>query len=114
MTTISLYHNNSESIQQWAESTLDTDELTAFNAAAAANEMLWQGYITQGLVEQSRPILKDIYITSLGETVAVAIGDRTTIAAGHSLTEIPLDPAWQSWMDRHIAETNPLPNIVIE
>ena len=113
MTTISLYHNNSESIQQWAESTLDTDELTAFNAAAAANEMLWQGYITQGLVEQSRPILKDIYITSLGETVEVKIGDRTTVAAGHSLAEIPMDPAWQTWMDRYIAETDPL-TIVIE
>jgi hypothetical protein len=112
MTTISLYYNNSKPIREWAESTLNAAELIAFNAAAAAHEVRWKGYIDQGLVTSSMPILKDIHITLLGETVAVKIGEKTTIAAGHSLTEVTLDPAWQPWIDRYIAEAGPVPPII--
>ena len=107
MTTIIKYYHT-ESPETWAARTLNSTDLAAFNSAALANRTRWEEYAAQGRTT-TQPIIKDTYIEALGQTITITIGEETTIAAGHSLSDVTMDPQWASWYDRYIAETNPPP-----
>jgi hypothetical protein len=111
MTTIVKYYA-AESIDEWANRTLDSSELVAFNTAYTLNHNLWVGYVEQNLISFT-PIYQDVYVAELNETVSTQVGERATLAPGVALADITLDPSWVPWLDRYIAETNP-PEVTIE
>ena len=107
MTTI-VKHYHTESVTEWAVRTLNPTDLAAFNAAFAIGQTRWEEYTSQGRITV-QPIMQDVLVPSLGQTVTVQIGDETTISPGYSLSDVTMDPSWASWYDRYIAETNPPP-----
>lgn len=107
MTTI-VKHYHTESINEWAERTLNPAELAEFNAALAINNTRWEEYANQGRITV-QPIMQDVVVPSLGHTVTVQIGEETTIAAGYSLSDVTTDPSLLPWLDRYTSETNPPP-----
>jgi hypothetical protein len=107
MTTI-VIHYHTESINEWAVRTLNPTDLAAFNAAFATNNTRWEEYASQGRIT-TQPIMKDVLVPSLGQTVTVKIGEETTISSGYSLSDVTMDPSWAAWLDRYTSETNPPP-----
>jgi hypothetical protein len=111
MTTIVKYYA-AESIEEWADRTLDSSELVAFNTAFTLNHNLWAGYEEQNLISFT-PIYQDVYIAELNETVSIRVGERTILAPGVTLADLPLDETWRPWLDRYISEVN-APEVTIE
>jgi hypothetical protein len=107
MTTI-VKHYHTESINEWAVRTLNPTDLAAFNAAFAINQTRWEEYASQGRIT-IQPIMQDVLVPSLGQTVTVQIGEETAIAAGYSLSDVTTDPSLIPWLDRYTSETNPPP-----
>ena len=111
MTTIVKYYA-AESIDEWADRTLDSSELVAFNTAFTLNHNLWVGYEEQNLVSFT-PIYQDVYIAELNETVSIRVGERATLAPGVTLSDVTMDPSWAPWLDRYMLEVQ-APEITLE
>lgn len=111
MTTIVKYYA-AESIDDWANRTLDSNELVAFNTAFTLNHNLWARYQEQNLVS-FEPIMQDIYVAELNETVSTKVGERTILAAGVTLADLQLEETWRPWLDRYMSETQ-APEVTIE
>jgi hypothetical protein len=111
MTTIVKYHA-AESIEEWANRTLSSGELVAFNTAFDLNHALWIGYAEQNLVSFT-PIYQDVYSAELNETVSTQVGERAMLAAGVTLEDVTLEETWRPWLDRYMSEVN-APEVIIE
>ena len=111
MTSIVKYYA-AESIEEWADRTLDSSELVAFNTAFTLNHNLWVGYEEQNLVSFT-PIYQDVYIAELNETVSTQVGERATLAPGVTLADLVLEETWRPWLDRYMLETQ-APAVTLE
>ena len=94
----------------WAAQTLNSDELAQFQAARTENTSLWLNYATQGLISVV-PIMQDVYVSELDQTIQVQVGDRVVLAAGVTPANLLLALSWGEWLARYTSEVNPTPVI---
>jgi hypothetical protein len=103
------YYNEITPVK-WAVQTLNSDELAQFQAAQTENNSLWTNYATQGLIS-TVPIMQDVYVSELDQTIQVQVGERVVLAAGVTPADLLLAPAWAVWLERYTSEVNPTPVI---
>lgn len=84
----------------WAQSTLTANELSEFEAAANANNLLWKQYAEQGLIS-FEDIYENTFSQIFNDTITVNTGNRIKV---QSNADVTLDSAWDYWRARFEAE----------
>lgn len=106
MTTYIRYANT-QSIEEWANNTLNQQELQQFRTANEENKLLWKEYNDQGLVFRT-DILETVFSNTFNLNVEVRIGHKITLSSDSS-TGIVIAPSLVPWIDRYDYEVgNPV------
>jgi hypothetical protein len=90
-------------IRDWAQAVLTPEEYADFLAAENRNLALVKHYIDSGLIQQE--IIKEtVYVPSVGTTLTINTGLKTTLAPGVTVLDIPIDPDWAVWHARYTSD----------
>jgi hypothetical protein len=95
-------------IVEWAQSSLNADELADFNTALQENNAQWNQYTVNGLIT-TEPIYETINDPELGEPIQVQVGDKVVLAPTTSVSELHMTDRYQYWLDRFTEINGPDP-----
>lgn len=98
-------NNKPVTIRDWAQLVLTAEELENFYEAEKRNLALTKHYIDIGLMTQET-ITETVFIPSLGETITISVGQKTTLAPGVTVLDIPVDPEFSAWHARYTSDPN--------
>lgn len=98
-------NNKTVTIREWAESVLTTEELENFYEAEKRNLALTKHYINTGLMQQES-ITETVYVPAIGASITVPVGQKTTLAPGVTILDIPIDPEFGAWHARYTSDPN--------
>jgi len=82
---------------EWINNNLSPQDQSSFLAAFQQNSLLWESYLTQGLIT-AEPIYETVYVPELTETVTTQIGEKLVLAAGVSPSQLQMDPDYAHWI----------------
>jgi len=103
---------NSNEMNKWANETLTTEELSQYQSAVEANNLLWKSYQDQGLYT-IEDLYETIYSETLDANIEVVVGNKITMAPGVNLYSLELDSNYNDWVNRFNAEAgNLLPGAI--
>ncbi len=97
--------NNPITIHNWAVATLASDELNEYLMAESRNNALMQSYIGAGLMTQEA-LTETVFVSSIGQSITIPIGQKTTLAPGVTILDIPIDPEFGAWHARYTSDPN--------
>lgn len=97
--------NRIVTIREWAQSVLTAEELDNFYEAEQRNLALIKHYIDTGLMQQES-IVETVYIPSVDKNITVPVGQKTVLAPGVTILDIPIDPEFGSWHARYASDPN--------
>ena len=95
-------------IEQWATSSLNADELADFRAAYEQNNNQWKQYADAGLIT-IEPIYSTVPDTVLGESVQVQVGNKVVLAPGTSISDLHMTERYRYWLDLFTESNGPDP-----
>ena len=98
-------NNRIVSNREWAESTLTGHELENFYEAEQRNLALTKHYIDTGLMQQES-VTETVYVSSIGASITVPVGQKTILAPGVTILDIPIDPEFGAWHARYTGAPN--------
>jgi hypothetical protein len=98
-------NNRAVTIREWAESSLTAEELADFYEAEKRNSALTKHYIDSGLYQQES-ITETVYVPAIGASITVPIGQKTILAPGVTILDIPIDPEFSVWHARYTSDPN--------
>lgn len=106
MTTYIRYENT-QSIEEWANNTLNQQELEQFKIAYEENNSPWNTLYNQGLISQT-DIFETVFSSTFSTNVEIKIGNKIAVTDNEQ-TSFATPPSFVHWMDRYIAENgNPI------
>lgn len=85
--------------EQWIQDNLSAEEQSSFEAARDANILLWNSYLTQGLITLEK-LYETVYVPEVGENIDVLIGEKLVLSAGASPSQLQIHPDLAQWMPR--------------
>ncbi len=92
-----------KTILDWAQENLSPTEMTQFNAAYQANTNLFNTYQSQNLIEYEK-VTSQTYLPSLNQTIDVVVGEKTILAPGVTVDQIPMHPDYIQYYNRWSAD----------
>lgn len=98
-------------IELWATETLSSEELSQFQSAADANNIVWKSYQDRGLYTVKN-VYETVYSNQLNTSIEIVVGQEITMASDVDLHSLALAPEWAAWMHRHSTETGDVPSII--
>lgn len=98
-------NNKPVTIRDWAESTLNAEELESFYEAEKRNLALTKHYIDTGLITQET-VTETVFVPSIGENITIGVSQKTTLAPGVTVLDIPVDPEFSAWHARYTSDPN--------
>lgn len=90
-------------IRDWAQAVLTPEEYADYLEAESRNLALTKHYIDTGLMQQEL-IKETVYVPSVGTSITVNVGLKTTLAPGVTALDIPIDPDWAVWHARYTSD----------
>ena len=97
--------NKIVTIRDWAVATLTTDELDEYLQAESRNNTLMQSYIDTGLMTQEA-VIETVFVSAVGQNITVPVGQKTVLAPGVTILDIPIDPEFGAWHTRYTSDPN--------
>jgi hypothetical protein len=97
--------NKIVTIRDWAHSVLTLDELDEYLTAESRNNALMQSYTDAGLMTQET-ILETVFVSAVGQNITVPVGQKTVLAPGVTVLDIPIDPEFGAWHARYTSDPN--------
>jgi len=98
-------NNKIVTVRDWAQSALTAEELENFYEAEKRNLALNKHYIDTGLMQQES-ITETVYVPAIGANITIPIGQKTTLAPGVTILDIPIDPEFGAWHARYTSDPN--------
>ena len=95
--------NSPITIHNWAVATLTSDELDQYIMAESRNNALMQSYIDAGLMTQEA-LTETVFVSAIGQSITIPIGQKTTLAPGVTVLDIPIDPEYGAWHARYSSD----------
>lgn len=109
MSTYIHYHSNE--MDNWANETLTTEELSQYQSAVNANNLLWQSYQDQGLYTQE-DVYKTVYSAKLDTNIEVVIAHKIVMCPGVNLHSLALDANFSTWKHRFLSTNVTSPDLI--
>ena len=97
--------NKIVTIRDWAVAMLTPNELDEYLKSETRNNALMQSYADAGLMTQET-ITETVFISATGQNISVPVGQRTTLAPGVTILDIPIDPEFGAWHARYTSDSN--------
>jgi len=91
------------SINEWAKTNLIPEEFVDFTNAYTANIELWSHFKDLGLF-QTTVLTETAFSGVLQENIEIAIGDRTVLSEGTSMSDLYMLPRMSYWLGRYYQE----------
>jgi hypothetical protein len=110
MSTYIRYWNLDNNIELWAAETLNSEELSQFQAATEANAIKWQSYQDQGLYT-ARNVYQTFHSNELNTDIEIVVGQELTMASGVELSSLAQDSNYKNWIQRFESETGTMISI---
>lgn len=98
-------NNKLVTIREWAQTVLTAEELAEFYEAEKRNLALSKHYIDTGLITQET-VTETVFVPGLNETITIVIGQKTKLAPGVTVLDIPIDPEFGAWHARYTSDPN--------
>lgn len=98
-------NNRIVTIREWAQTVLTGEELENFYEAEKRNLALTKHYIDIGLMQQES-LTETVYVPSIDKSITVSIGQKTILAPGVTILDIPIDPEFGAWHARYTSDPN--------
>lgn len=95
------YYNASEKElqDQWIQNNLSSEEKTSFLAASEENDLLWNSYVTQGLITPEK-IYETVFVPEVNASIQVVIGEKLILSNGVSPSQLQIHPNLAQWVTR--------------
>ena len=96
-------NNNPISIRDWASNTLSGAELEEYLEDETRNNTLMERYARAGLISQV-PIQETVFVQAVGQNITLTVGQKTILAPGVTVLDIPIDPEFGAWHARYTSD----------
>ena len=93
-------YKNKESLIEWAQRSLTSQELNQFNSAFTLNTELWKSYQLAGMCNTT-DIWYSVYSSIFDCNIDIRIGEQLNSIANETLT---VHPSFRPWLDRYMAD----------
>jgi hypothetical protein len=90
-------------IQQWAQNSLNENELVNFLAAIEENNNLWNQYKVNGYIS-IEPIYENVTMSISTEPVQIQIGEKVILNTNISESDLKMADSYKPWLDRFYQE----------
>jgi ribosomal protein S8E len=98
-------------MEEWANDTLNQQELEQFKIAYEENESQWNTYYIQGLISQT-DIVETAFSSTFNTNVEIKIGHKIIVTNNEQTSSVVTAPSFVPWVDRYNYEIgNPVVRI---